>query len=131
MPITFLVIGIVLLISAVNNQATQLFALVKGDFSSTSAAPGVSGTSTSFLPWVVSIFAIGALGYIPALKTLSRAFLVLVIVVLFLSKNGFFNKLETAFPSLFPATSSSNVGASTGTVASSISRIGSLSGLPS
>lgn len=131
MPITFLVIGIVLLISAVNNQATLLFALVKGDFSTTSAAPGVTGTSTSFLPWVVSIFALGALGYVPQLKTLSRALLVLVIVVLFLSKNGFFTKLETAFPSLFPAASPVNVGSGAGTAASSISQIGSLSGLPS
>ena len=104
MPLTFIVIGLFLLIAAVNNQATLLFALVKGDFSSTSAAPGVSGTSTSFLPWVVSIFVIGALGYIPALKTVSRSLLVLVIVVLFLSKNGFFTKLETAFPSLFSPT---------------------------
>ena len=101
MPLTFIVIGAVLLISAANNQATQLFALVKGDFSNTSAATNVSGTSTSFLPWVVSIFAIGALGYIPSLKTLSRSLLVLVIVVLFLSKNGFFAKLQTALPSAF------------------------------
>ena len=104
MPLTFITIGIVLLISAVNGQAGNLFALVKGDFTNTSAAPGITGTFPSFAPWIVSMFAIGALGYIPTLKTVSRALLVLVIVVLFLSKNGFFAKLETSFPGLFSPT---------------------------
>jgi hypothetical protein len=99
MPLTFIVIGLVLLISAANNQAAQLFALVKGDFTTTSAV--TQQQSTSFLPWVFSIFAVGAFGYVPALKTFSRAFLVLIIVVLFLSKNGFFTKLQQAIPGAF------------------------------
>jgi hypothetical protein len=100
MPFTFIIAGLILLIAAARGQSSALFALVKSDFTSTSASTNATN-QPSFLPWVFSILAVGALGYIPALKTFSRAFLVLLLVVLFLSKGGFFAKFEQAFPGVF------------------------------
>lgn len=77
MPFAFIIVGLVLLIAGVRNTVTQLTALVKGD---------LTGTG-SFVPWIVSILIIGALGYIKPIAPISRMFLVLVIVVLIL-KDG-------------------------------------------
>lgn len=87
MPFALAIIGIVLLVAGVRNQQATLFELVKGDFSG----------PNNFIFWMVSIFAIGAIGYIPKLKPISTAFLALVIVVLFLRRGtGFFAQLNTA-----------------------------------
>lgn len=87
MPFALAIIGIVLLVAGVRNQQGNLFALVKGDF----IGPN------NFIFWMVSIFVIGALGYIPKLKPLSTGFLALVIVVLFLRRGtGFFAQANQA-----------------------------------
>lgn len=80
MPFAALFIGIALIVVGVQNTQQQFFSLLKND---------VSG----FVPWFVSITAIGALGYIKAIRPITDAFLVLLIVVLFLSNGGFFTKL--------------------------------------
>ena len=81
MPFALAIIGIVLLVAGVRNKQDDLFSLLKGDFTG----------PNNFIFWMLSILAIGALGYIPKLKPLSTAFLALVIVVLFLRKGtGFF-----------------------------------------
>lgn len=80
MPFVLLIIGIALVAVGVQNTQSTFFALLKGD---------VKG----YLPWIASIGAIGALGYVKAIKPISDAFLVLVIIVLFLSNGGFFDKL--------------------------------------
>jgi hypothetical protein len=77
MPFAFIIIGLVLLIAGVRNTASQLTTLVKGD---------VTGQG-SFVPWIVSILLIGALGYIKPIAPVSRMFLFLVIAVLIL-KDG-------------------------------------------
>jgi len=84
MPFALVLIGLALLISGVRNTQDDLFTLVKGDFSG----------SQSFVFWTVSILVIGSVGYIPRLKPVANAFLVLVIVVLFLSNRGFFAKFN-------------------------------------
>lgn len=78
MPFALLIVGIFLLVAGVNNKQGDLYTLVKGDFSG----------PNNFVFWIVSILVIGAVGYIPKLKPISDAFLVLVIVVLFLSKGS-------------------------------------------
>jgi len=100
MPFTFIIVGLVLVVAAVRGQTQTLVNLLKGDFQTSST--GQHG----FLPWLVSILVVGALGYIPALKNFSRLFLVLLIVVLFLSNKGFFTKLQQSLPGVFgqPAT---------------------------
>ena len=85
MPFALLIIGIVLLVASVRNTQGDLYTLVKGDFTG----------SNNYLYWVVSILIIGALGYIDALRPISRAFLALLIVVLFLSHGGVLSQLNT------------------------------------
>ena len=84
MAFVLLIIGITLLVAAVQNTQGTLFTLLAGDFK-------------QFIFWFVAIFLIGALGYIPKLKPLSTAFMALVILVLFLSKGkGFFPQFTSA-----------------------------------
>lgn len=84
MPFALLLIGVWLLIAGVRNTAGPastpgtLFALLHGDFTG----------SDNFAYWFIAIVLIGAIGYIPKLKSLSTAFLVLVLVVLFLKKGS-------------------------------------------
>lgn len=86
MPFALLIVGIVLVVSAVRGTTDNLTTLVKGDFTG----------QDNFIYWFVSILIIGALGYIDALKGLSRMFLALVIVVLFLRNGGFFQQAQSA-----------------------------------
>jgi len=94
MPFTFIIVGLFLIVASARGRAGDLFVLLKGDFTS-----GEKGAS--FLPWIFSILAVGAIGYIPKLRSFSRAFLALLIVVLFLSNKGFFAKLQADFPQVF------------------------------
>lgn len=90
MPFTFIFIGLFLIAASARGRAEDLFDLVRGDFE-----------SPSFLPWAGSILTVGSLGYIPELRTFSRMFLALLIIVLFLSNKGFFVKLRADFPQIF------------------------------
>lgn len=92
MPFALLIIGIVLLVAGIRNTQCILFAEVEGDFTGTN----------NFFYWFLAIMIIGALGYVPKLKPISTALLVLVIVVLFLHKGangGFFQQLTAGFSS--------------------------------
>lgn len=89
MPFTFLIVGIVLLVSGVQNTQGQLFTLLQNDFS--------IDTQPSFTYWLLAILFIGSLGYVGKLRTFSRLFLVLVIIVLFIHNKGFFCKFAQEF----------------------------------
>ena len=104
MAFVLLIVGITLLVAAVQNTQGTLFTLLAGDFK-------------QFIFWFVAIFLIGALGYIPKLKPLSTAFMALVILVLFLSKGkGFFPQFTSALgtASTAPAATASQPAASGG-----------------
>lgn len=92
MAFALIAIGLVMLVSAVRNTTADLTKLIKGDFTG----------QGNFVYWLVSILVIGAIGYIPALRPVSRVFLALVIVVLFLKKGnpngiggGFFSQFNS------------------------------------
>lgn len=87
MPFALIITGIVLVVAGVRGTEGDLFTLLKGDLSG----------PHNFEYWLISILIIGALGYIPDLKTLSRAFLVLVILVLLISNGGFFQNFNQEF----------------------------------
>jgi hypothetical protein len=80
MPFALILVGIVLLVSAVRNTSSDLYTLVKGDFTGTD----------NFAYWLVSILIIGALGYIEPLKPISRVFLALIVIVLLIAHRGVF-----------------------------------------
>jgi hypothetical protein len=91
MPFALIIVGVLLVVSSVRgtvsdnaNGTPGLITLVKGDFTG----------ANNFSYWLISLLILGALGYIDALKPLSRVFMVLVIVVLFLSNGGFFAKFN-------------------------------------
>lgn len=84
MPFILLGVGILLVVLAVKGTQRQFFKLLVGDFTG----------SGNFIYWVVAILVIGAVGYIPKLKALSNSFLVLVMLVIFLSNKGFFNSFN-------------------------------------
>jgi len=83
MPFVLIAVAIILVASGVKGTQKDLGAMLKQDFTG----------SHSYFAWLLSIMAVGAVGYITPLKPISNAFLVLIIVVLFLSNGGFFNKL--------------------------------------
>lgn len=90
MPFVFIIVGLLFIIAAVRGESGSLVTLIKGDFTG----------SDNFIYWFLSILVVGAVGYIKDLQGLSRAFLVLLIVVLLLNKNNqgvsFFNQFESA-----------------------------------
>lgn len=82
MPYALILAGLVMFVSGIRDTQDDLFRLVKGDFTG----------QRNFVFWFLAILGIGAVGYVPKLKPISNAFLVLVIVVLFLSNQGFFTQ---------------------------------------
>lgn len=98
MPYIFIIIGLVMVIAAVRNTVADtkdangnvtdagLATLLKHDFTG----------QNNYIYWVVSILIIGAIGYIKPLQPVSRAFMLLVIIVLFLSNKGVFAQFNSA-----------------------------------
>lgn len=86
MPFLFIVVGVVMLVSAVRNTNGQIVTLIKGDFTG----------KGNFFYWTAAMGVLGGLGYVPQLRTLSRWFMALVIVVLFLKNGGVFSQFVAA-----------------------------------
>jgi hypothetical protein len=91
MPIVFAVAGLLLIVSGVRGTVISsdaskpsLVGLVKQDFTG----------QPNYFEWVVAIVLIGAIGYIPKMEPISRAFMALVIVGMLLSNKGFFAQLK-------------------------------------
>jgi hypothetical protein len=84
MAFVFLFFGILLLVAAARGTQSELFTLMKGDFSG----------PKNFFYWALSILGVGSVGYVEELKPVSDAFLVLLVVVLFLDNKGFFQKFS-------------------------------------
>ena len=89
MPFVFILVGAALLLVAVRNTHGTLGTLLVEDFTG-------SGGAVGFLTWIAAILAIGALGYIPQLKTASRGLLVLVFLALIASHQGVFENIKNA-----------------------------------
>lgn len=104
MPFVFGIIGATLVVSGVQGTTSNLFALVKADFTGT----------PNYLEWMVAILLIGAVGYIQDLSKLSHAFMVLVVIGLVFSNQGVF-PLFTAGISSEPLANTFNVQSSAST----------------
>jgi hypothetical protein len=89
MPIFFLLVGILLIVVGFNNKLGELGNLLKEDFSP-------SDGSSSFQVWIIAIFVVGSLGYIRSFRPVANAFLVLIVISLFLSNRGFFARFNEA-----------------------------------
>lgn len=86
MPYALILFGLILIVSAYRNTTDQLGALLKSDFTG----------QNSFFVWIGAIILVGSIGYIKIMEGVSRAMLVLILLVLFLSNQGFFAQLSSA-----------------------------------
>lgn len=94
MPLLVAIIGIALLASALNGRSGYLLQTVQGEFTGQPNA----------LIWLGSLGIVGAIGYIPGLRTIANWFLALILVSMFLANNrgtsgGFFAQFNKALGS--------------------------------
>ena len=98
MPIALLIIGLILIISAVRGTTKTVFALFESD-------------GQAFISWFLIIIILGVVGISKTLRPVSNSFLVLVIVVFTLKNSGgifsSFKQLTVATPSSADATPTS------------------------
>jgi hypothetical protein len=88
MPFALAIIGLALIVTAIRGTTTQLFSLIKSDFTG----------SGNYIWWIVSLLVIGAFGYIKRIQPVVNMFIVLVLVVMFIGagKKGFFAQFTDA-----------------------------------
>lgn len=84
MPIVFGLVGILLVVSGVRGQSSQLFTLVKSDFSG----------QPNYFEWMIAIFIVGAIGYVKELSTISRMFMFIVLAGLLYQNKQFFSDIH-------------------------------------
>lgn len=102
MAFILILIGAVVLVAGVRDTQDNLWQLVKGDFS----GPG------NFVYWFIAILVVGSLGYVERMRTFANTFLALIIIAMFLSNKGFFEKFTQQIGAT-DTTQASSSGAST------------------
>lgn len=87
MPFVFLIIGLLLLVVAIQGTQGQAFALLKGEFTG----------SNSFVVFASAIAILGALAFIKPIRPIAMGMIGLVILGMILAnKGGFFSQLNNA-----------------------------------
>lgn len=86
MPFALVIIGLLMIITGINNTYAQFGAQLQTDF----------GGSKGFLVWALALAAVGALGYIENLRTFSHYFMALILLSFILSNKGVFQNLQAA-----------------------------------
>jgi hypothetical protein len=89
MPLALVIIGLLMLVVGIRGTQSQFTKLIVGDFTG----------NNNFIFWMLAIIIVGMIGYVEKLKSISNAFLLLIIVVIFLSHAGFFAQFEAAIKS--------------------------------
>lgn len=85
MPFALVIIGLILIVSGARNTYQQLGAQLVSDFT----GPG------NFTYWLVAIGAVGSIGYVKALRSVSHLFLALVVITMVLKNGGIFDKITS------------------------------------
>lgn len=85
MPLFFIGSGLVLILTGIKGDPSKLWTLVTGEFSG----------PNNFVYWLLSILILGSLGYVESLKSVSRLFIALVVIVLLLDNRGFFAQFQS------------------------------------
>jgi len=106
MTLIILIIGAVMIVAAVRNSHGALFTALKTDV-------------PAFTVWAAAILAVGAVGFIPGLKPVSRGLLGLVLMVIILRNyqnilNGFQSAWQGAEAQASAAPSGGSGGSSSG-----------------
>jgi hypothetical protein len=81
--------GLIMIVTGAKGTYAQFGNQVASDFT----GPG------NFTYWLAAIGSVGALGYVDALRTISRMFLALILIAMVLANKGFFNQLTAALKS--------------------------------
>lgn len=89
MPYFLVAVGVVMIVTSLNNTYATLGSLLQSDFTG----------QGNFIYWVAAIVILGGIGYYAPAKPLSRAFLVLIIVTMLISNGGFATNLINAINS--------------------------------
>lgn len=80
MPFVFLILGVVLLIIAIQGTHAQFFSLLKSEFTG----------SNNFLVWIAALAIIGALGFIRPIRPIALGMMGLILLVIILKNGGGF-----------------------------------------
>ena len=100
MPLVFIAIGTILIFTGIKGDANALYQLIVNDFKGQNGNKG-------YVYWMLAIVILGGLGYIKSIEPLSRAFMILVVIVLLIHNKGFFAQLQKQIiPSTTTATGS-------------------------
>lgn len=86
MPLVLILVGTLLFWSAYRGKQDELFAVV-GDT--------VKGPP-SFFVWVAAIGTVGSIGYVKSAEAFSRAFVILILISMFLAQRGFAEQINKA-----------------------------------
>jgi hypothetical protein len=86
MAFVLVTVGLLMIVTGAKGTYSQFGSQVASDFTG----------SQPFTYWLAAIGAVGAIGYIDALRTFSRLFLTLILVSMLLANKGFFNQLTAA-----------------------------------
>jgi hypothetical protein len=114
MPLLFLLVGLILVVTAIRGTT--------GDFASHLSQDVDSG----FVKWLAAIVVVGLIGYIPGLKEPSRYLMALVAVVIFLtSGSGFLDQFAQQIENPPAPTQGQQAGASTSGASSNQTGLGS------
>jgi hypothetical protein len=101
MPLVFITIGTILIFTGIKGNANDLYTLIVNDVKGQNGDKG-------YAYWIVAIVILGLLGYIKNFEPLSRAFMILVLVVLVLNNKGFLKALQDQFSTLIKSTPSTS-----------------------
>ena len=89
MPFVLIFIGALFFITAIRGTSLLFVQMLQDDIFTTKSGH-------SFFFWAIAILIVGALGYIKSIRPLSDSFLLLLIIVLFLSNGGVFSQFNQA-----------------------------------
>lgn len=116
MPFALVIIGLLMIITGINNTYAQFGSQLQTDF----------GGSKGFIVWALALSAVGALGYIENLRTFSHYFMALILISFILSNKGVFQNLQAALakgptaPNAPPSQASLSSSSSTSALTSAI-----------
>jgi hypothetical protein len=83
MAFALVAIGLAMIITGAQNTYSAFATELATDFA-------------AFIKWMLAIGAVGAIGYIPNLRSFSHYFMALILISMFLSNKGFFQQFTTA-----------------------------------
>lgn len=89
MAFVLVVTGLLMIVTGARGTYAQFGQQVTSDFTG----------QGNFTWWIIALGSVGTLGYIEALRELSRLFMALILTVMLLSNRGFFTQLTAALKS--------------------------------